>query len=87
MRGHEVQAPTEKAQCYAGFLSNTGLDPLKKHKTTKPAFKVLAIIGPPAKRHLNGVLLAGRSWPAYSGIWIHTPLINYSEKKSEVDPL
>ena len=24
---------------YIGFLSNTGLDPLKNHKATKPAFK------------------------------------------------
>ena len=48
-----------------GFLSNTGPDPLKNHKATKPAFNVgplllcCAIIGPPAKRHFNnGVLLA-----------------------------
>ena len=27
-----------------GFLSNTGSDPLKNHKATKPAFKV----GPPS---------------------------------------
>ena len=27
-----------------------------------------AIIDTPAKRHLNGVSLAGRWWPAYSGI-------------------
>ena len=27
-----------------------------------------AVIGTPAKRHLNGVLLTGRSWPAFS--WI-----------------
>ena len=37
-----------------GFLSNTGLDPLKNHKATK------AIIGTPAKRHLKGISLAGR---------------------------
>ena len=51
-----------------GFLGDTGPDPLKKHKATKPAFKVgppaarqrNAIIGTPAKRHLNGVSLAGR---------------------------
>ena len=36
-------------------------DPLKNHKATKPAFNVgRAIIGPPAKRHLNGVSLKGR---------------------------
>ena len=31
--------PTEKSQ-NIGFLSNTGPDPLKNHKTTKPAFNV-----------------------------------------------
>ena len=29
-----------------------------------------AIIGTLAKRHLNGVLLAGRCWPAFGGIKI-----------------
>ena len=42
-----------------GFLSNTGRDPLKNHKATKPIPR-WAIIGPPAKRHLNGVSLACR---------------------------
>ena len=42
-----------------GFLCNTGRDSLKNHKATKPALHV-AIIGPPAKRHLNGVSQAGR---------------------------
>ena len=40
-----------------GFLSNTGLDPLKNHKVN---IQCWAIIGTPAKRHLNGVSLAGR---------------------------
>ena len=31
------------------------------------------LIGPPAKSHLNGVSLAGRLWPIYSGIWILYP--------------
>ena len=34
-----------------GFLSNTGPDPLKNHKATKPAFNFGAF---------NGVSLAGR---------------------------
>ena len=58
-----------------GFSSTTGTDPLKNHKVTKPALK-LAIIGMTAKRHLNGVSLAGRCWSAYSGIWIVSPFIN-----------
>ena len=44
-----------------GFLSNSGLDPLENHKATKPvSISTLAIIEPPAKRHLNGVSLVGR---------------------------
>ena len=35
-----------------GFLSNTGLDPLKNHKATKPVFNV--------GRAIIGVSLAGR---------------------------
>ena len=37
-----------------GFLSNTGPDSLKNH-----SFECWVIIGMPAKRHLNCVLLAG----------------------------
>ena len=41
------------------------------NKATKLAsIQCWAIIGPPAKRHLNGVSLAGQWWPAFSGIWI-----------------
>ena len=36
-------------------LRNNGTDPLKSHKATKPAFN--AIIGTPAKRHLNVISL------------------------------
>ena len=47
---------------YIGFLGNTVPDPLKKYKSSKRAFNVLCcvIIGPPAKRHLNGVTLGGQ---------------------------
>ena len=44
--------PLDKSQKYIGFLSNTGPDPLQNHKAAKP---VSAIIGTPAKRHLNGI--------------------------------
>ena len=40
-----------------GFLSNTGPDPLKNHKAA--SIQCWAIIGLPAKRLLNGILLAG----------------------------
>ena len=51
--------PPEKSQ-NLGFPSNTGLDSLKNHKATKPAFNV----GPSSARQrnaseLNGVSLAG----------------------------
>ena len=58
--GAGVQAPPLKNKnIYIGFLSNTDPDALKNHKASKTAFNVLAIIGTPAKRHLNGVSLAG----------------------------
>ena len=37
------------------------------------------------KYHLNRVSLAGRLWPAYSGIWIPHPLIYL--RLSKFDPL
>ena len=52
------------------FPSNTGLKPMKNHKSTKSAFND----GPLWKCHLNGVLLEGRCWLAYGGIWILSPL-------------
>ena len=39
------------------FLSNTGLDCLKNHKAI---IQCWAIIGPPGKSSLNGVLVAGQ---------------------------
>ena len=36
-----------------GFLSNTGQDPLKNHKATKPAFNV----GPSLARQRNAILM------------------------------
>ena len=57
-----------------GFLSNTGPDPLKNHKATKPAF-----IGMPAKRHFNVVILMMFRWLSDDGplivvfVWILFP--------------
>ena len=52
-----------------GFLSNTGPTIPKNHKAIEPAFHVgPSFSGTPAKRHLDGVLLAGQGWPAYRGI-------------------
>ena len=47
--------PPRKITKNIGFLSNTGLDPLKNHKTTKPAFNV----GPAFKwRFAGGPMMA-----------------------------
>ena len=42
-----------------------------------------AIIGTPAKRHLNGVSLASRRWPAYSGIWLVPLSLPHQLKKKK----
>ena len=36
---------------------------------------------------LNGVSLAGRCWPAFSGIWILSPLKEYAVSVAELDPI
>ena len=38
--GHGVRISLLKNHKHIGFLSNTGSDPLKNHKATKPAFNV-----------------------------------------------
>ena len=43
-----------------GFLSKIDPDPLKNHKNYQASIQCRAIIGTPAKRHLNGVSLADR---------------------------
>ena len=56
-----------------GFLCNTGPDP-EKSQNYQARMQSWVIIGTPAKRHLNGVSLAGRCWPTFSGIiWIPSP--------------
>ena len=50
--------------------------PWKSAQSYQASIQCWTIISTPAKRHLNGVSLAGRWWPAYSGIWISPPLIN-----------
>ena len=79
-RGQGVRAPL-KIHTNLGFLSNTGPDP-RTDKATKPAFN-RAVIGTPAKRHLNSVLLVGRWWPANSGILILPLLIKLKKKLSQ----
>ena len=50
--------PPEKLQ-NIGFLNHTGPDPLKESQIYQSSIQCWAIIGPPAKRHLNGISLAG----------------------------
>ena len=68
--GDRGSGPPLKNHNNIGFLSNTVPDHMKKSQSYKASIQRVAIIGPPAKRHLNGVLLAGRWWPSHSGIWI-----------------
>ena len=58
-----------------GFLAILVPIPLKS-LSYQASFQFWAIIGTAAKRQLNGVSLAGRRWPAYSGIWIIPPPSN-----------
>ena len=55
--GQRVRTPSEKSQ-NIGFSSNTGPDPLKNHKATKPAFNV----GSLSARQQNVILMAFRWW-------------------------
>ena len=73
-KGDRGSGPSLKNHKNIGFLSNTGPDP-KKWQSYQASIQCRVIIGTPAKRHLNGVSLAGRWWPAYSGIWMFPLLI------------
>ena len=44
--GQGLQTPTLKSHKNNNFLNNTGPDPLKNHKATKPAFIVIIYGGP-----------------------------------------
>ena len=85
--GDRGSGPLQENHKNIGFLRNTGPDPLKNHKAT---IQFWVIIGTPANRHLNGVSLAGRCWPAYSGIcYDHLPSKKRKNEKktSKLDPL
>ena len=53
-------SPAMKNHQNIGFLSNTGPDPLKNHKTTRPVFNV----GPSSTLKQNVVSLVGGLMPA-----------------------
>ena len=50
----------------------------EKSQSYQASIQCWAIIGTPAKHHLNGILLASWWWPDFSGIWIHS----LTQKKS-----
>ena len=56
--------PPEKSQKYRVSLQCWSGSP-EKSQSYQATIQCWAIIGPPAKRPLNGVLLASRRWPAY----------------------
>ena len=75
--------PLENHKNIVFILSNTGPDPLKIIKLPSQ-LSISAIIGTPAKRHLNGVSLADRRGPANSGIWIIPPPSNKKKMVAKV---
>ena len=54
-------------------------NPLKS-QSYQASIQCWAIIGPPAKRHLNGVSRRAVDSPLISGIWILPPLIKLKKK-------
>ena len=78
--------PPEKVQKYMVslklFLAILARNTLKS-QSYQSSIQCLALIGPPAKRHLNGVSLTGHWWPVNSGIWILPPLIKLKTKKQK----
>ena len=74
--------PPLKSQKHIGFPSNTGPDLLKNHRANKPTFYVA-----PAKRYLNGVLLAADDGWLKAELGSSLPLINYTKKLSKLDTL
>ena len=66
---HMLRTPLLKNHKTIGFLATLVQIPWKIIKLPSQ-IHCRAVIGTPAKRHLNGVSLAGRSWPAYIAVWI-----------------
>ena len=55
--------PENHTYCSIGFICNTGADPLKNHKATKPAFNVV-----PLSAHQRNAMAF--RWRADDGLWI-----------------
>ena len=82
--GGRGSGPPLKNHKNIGFLSNTGSIPWNS-QSYEAIIQWWAIIGKPAKRHLNGNSLAGRWWPAFSGIWILSPSLKNIVRVAELD--
>ena len=80
----------EKSQSYRVSWQYWSGSP-EKSQSYQASIQCWAIIGPPGKCHLNGISLAGRLWPAFSGTLYLDPLSPHHLKKkfkmSELDTL
>ena len=81
-RGSRIPPPPEKSQSYRVSLIQYWSGSLEKSQSYQARIQRQAIICPPAKRHFNGVSLAGQLWPTFSGIWILFPLINLKKNRN-----
>ena len=62
------------------FLSNTGPEPLKNHKATKPAFNV----GPPSAHQRNAIYMAISGWLMMARFYCFLdPLSPHTKKKKK----
>ena len=85
-QGLRTPPPPPENHINIGFLSNTGPDPLKNHKVTKPDFNV----GPSSAHQRNAILMYG--WHADDAPFIAVsgssiPLSNKKKTLSNLEPL
>ena len=81
-RGSGPPPPPGKLQKYRVPLQYWS-GSFEKSQSYQASIPCWAIIGPPAKRHLNGVSLAGRVDGPLGGILILPPLINLKKTKKK----
>ena len=65
-----------------GFISKYWSRTVEKPQCYKASIQCWAIVGTPAKRHLNGVSPTGRWWPANGSILI----LSSTKFKNKLDP-
>ena len=74
-----------KSQKYRVSLQYWSGSPVKS-QSYQASIQCWVCICPPAKRHFNGVLLAGRWWPNFSDIWILYSPISLKKTPSTLAP-